>query len=40
MAKTCDKTRQPEDVTIGITVGERLNNFKYSYVPDHVSMYG
>ena len=33
MAKTCDRTLQPEDVTVGLTVGERLNSFKYSYVP-------
>ena len=40
MTKTCDMTLQPDDVTLGIVVGERLNSFKYSYVPGYVSMYG
>ena len=39
MAKTCDVALQEEDVTIGLTVGERLNSFKNSYVPGYVSMY-
>ena len=32
MAETCDKIFMPEDMTIGMVVGERLNCFKYSYV--------
>ena len=29
----------PEDMTVGLVVGERLNSFKYSYVPGHVFMF-
>ena len=39
MAETCDKIFMPEDVTVGMVVGERLNCFKYSYVPGHVSIF-
>ena len=39
MGKTCDKIFMPEDMTVGMVVGERLNSFKYSYVHGHVSMY-
>ena len=45
MGKTCDKILKPEDVTVGMVVGERLNCFKYSYIViysyiyGHVSMY-
>ena len=39
MTKTCDKTFMPDDMTIGLVVGERLNSFKYSYVSGHVFMY-
>ena len=38
MTKTCDMTLQPEDVTVGIVVGERLNSFKYSDVPGHICL--
>ena len=30
---------QAKDVTVGMTVGEKLNSFKYSDVPGHVSTY-
>ena len=39
MAKTCDKTLQTEDMTVGIVVSKRLNSFKNSYVPGHVFMF-
>ena len=39
MAKTCDKTFMPDDMTIGMVVGERLNSYKYSLHTGNVFMY-
>ena len=44
MAKTCDKTLRPEDVTVGMTVGERLNSlsivmYRVIYLCIHVVQY-